>query len=99
MTDKEFNAIVEKMKRDADFYIRANAPVRSGRLKTSIQSITTQDGYEISVNVDYMVYTEERWISPRWNGRENPNLYWLRRTVETLVRQWASQYGGKIYVK
>ena len=29
----------------------------------------------------YAVYTNEKWISPRWSGRSNPNENWIQRAI------------------
>lgn len=52
------------------------------------------DGYIISNKTEYMVYTNERWISPRWRW-ENPNLYWWQNKIEIVVDNWKSRVGGK----
>jgi outer membrane protein assembly factor BamE (lipoprotein component of BamABCDE complex) len=81
------------------FYIFSNAPRRSGKLQANIKIQDTPVGFDIIIDISYMVYTEEHWISPRWRGRENPNLKWLKRTVERLAQEYASQIGGKVYVE
>lgn len=99
MTREEFRIRFEIFKRVAMSYIMSNAPERTGDLKVSIHLVENEDGFSIVVDIDYMVYTEERWISPRWKGRENPRLYWLRETVEELARVFAAELGGvSVYV-
>jgi len=35
--------------------------------------------------VPYIPYTEYKWISPKWNGKKNPNEAWIRNdTVNAL---------------
>ena len=35
----------------------------------------------------YMPYTNEPWISPKWNGKKNPNEAWWQDAVK-LVREY-----------
>lgn len=44
----------------------------------------------------YMPYTNEPWISPKWNGKQNPNEKWWNNTVEEFMRRVARELGGKI---
>lgn len=93
-----FQQAFDEFKQRAYFYIYANAPRRSGALKSSIRLEEYENGFDIVIDISYVVYTEERWIHPRWRGRENPNLHWIKRSVELLAQEFASQYGGKAYV-
>lgn len=93
-----FQQAFDDFKQRAYFYIYSNAPRRSGALKSSIRLEETSEGFNIIIDISYMVYTEERWIHPRWRGRENPNLKWFKNTVEALALEFATQYGGRVYV-
>lgn len=33
----------------------------------------------------YAVFTNEKWISPKWNGKPNPNEAWIQRACEEAV--------------
>ncbi len=44
----------------------------------------------------YMVYTNDPWISPRWNGKKNPNEGWWDRASEFLTRRIAQLLHGEI---
>lgn len=35
---------------------------------------------------DYMPYTNEKWISPRWHGKKNPNESWWDLCVSNTLR-------------
>ena len=44
----------------------------------------------------YMPYTTFPWISPKWNGRKNPNEGWWQAAGELLVDYVAQQVEGKV---
>lgn len=44
----------------------------------------------------YMVYTNEPWISPRWNGKKNPNEGWWDRLYEDISKRIAQNLNGTI---
>lgn len=97
MTQKEFELALLRAVEKAERLVESLAPVRSGKLKASIKLIPTATGYEISVNVDYMVYTEEAWISEQWRGRKNPNEGWFREAVELVYRLIRSELNATGY--
>jgi hypothetical protein len=72
---------------------RALAPTRTGVLKGTVRVELTAVGFNIISDIYYMPYTTERWISPRWKGRENPNLRWWDEAYETSMRFLSSIYG------
>jgi len=49
--------------------------------------------------VDYAPYTEKKWISPRWNGKQNPNEGWAEMIALQTIRIFASRMGYKVVVK
>lgn len=44
----------------------------------------------------YVVYTNEPWISPRWNGKKNPNEGWWGRFCEEFMRRLSKKLRGKL---
>ncbi|MGN1077342.1 MAG: hypothetical protein ACI4ST_02390 [Candidatus Gallimonas sp.] len=44
----------------------------------------------------YVMYTEEPWISPKWNGKKNPNEGWWERFGEEFARRLAKKLRGNI---
>lgn len=50
---------------------------KSGELNASIKLTFNNDGFSISISAPHTVYTEEEWLSPRWNGKQNPNQGWI----------------------
>ena len=33
----------------------------------------------------YTPFTNEEWISPKWNGRKNPNQDWWNKAIEEII--------------
>lgn len=85
---------LEVLKNQALAIVRATSPYRTGNLSRSFKIRVTDDGFEIYTDVDYMVYTEEKWMHPRWRGRKNPNEAWLKETTEFIAQYIAQQLGG-----
>lgn len=80
--------------------IKKQAPIRTGNLRSSIRYREVEPlVWEIYVNwgndpylrdykqgiAPYMPFTNEPWISPRWNGRKNPNEGWWERACEMCI--------------
>lgn len=97
ITSKEqFEQLFNQFKMEALSYIKSRAPRRSGRLKANISYSEISGGFAITIDISYAVYTEEQWISPRWNGRENPNLYWIKESVGRLAQRFANKLKGVV---
>lgn len=43
----------------------------------------------------YMPYTNEPWLSPRWNGKQNPNEGWWNDSIEFIVQYIGKRLGGE----
>ncbi len=53
----------------------------------------------ITINPDiapYVPYTNEPWISPKWNGKKNPNEGWWDRFVAEFTKRLANKLKGVI---
>lgn len=64
------------------------APKRTGNLAFNsireLQEFKTPTQNVIGIGGElapYAVYTNEKWISPRWSGRSNPNENWIQRAI------------------
>lgn len=80
--------------------VALQVPRRTGELASSIEKdVTSEEGYEIyrltiggsDVNKEkgyYMPYTNEKWVSPRWKGKQNPNEKWWQSSISKV---------GKVY--
>jgi hypothetical protein len=73
------------------------APVDTGNLRQSV-SLRFYEGASVIwvdlAKAPYMPYTNEPWVSPFWNGKQNPNQYWFDDAVEDVIKQICRQYGG-----
>lgn len=106
MTRDEFVSFFNGEFRDnAMAFLKAQPPVRmtkgnvvGGYLMSTAQEYELNNGFGLSWETDYIAYTVERWISPQWRGRKNPNEQWIRkRGIEPLLSLFAAQHGGKWY--
>lgn len=97
MDEKDIERLFLEAVNYALIIVQKESPYRTGNLSRSFRLRKVDNGYEIFTNTDYMPYTTERWISPRWRGRENPNLDWFKITTE-LIAQFMARYMGGIYV-
>ena len=103
MTEKQFEQrILEIKARILPVFTSYNVPVRKGAngggLKNSFTYEPNNKGFEITTDLFYMPYTNEPWVSPRWRGRQNPNLYWFNDSTEYIAQYMARHLGGK-YVR
>lgn len=78
------------------------APVDTGNLKQSIEVLRRNDNeYHIVIpaaKVPYAVYTNERWISPYWQGKSNPNEKWIDKAVQSMAERLTAMLGGTMSV-
>lgn len=44
----------------------------------------------------YMPFTNEKWISPYWNGKKNPNENWWNNAIEFIIAFIANKLGGEL---
>jgi hypothetical protein len=95
MSFEDFVKLGEKI-----FYlIKLYTPIDTGNLRYNAVRLTLVDMNTIKITVDeniapYMVYTNEPWISPRWNGRQNPNEHWWNNVIEKSIVEFIEQYYG-----
>jgi len=86
---------LELLKNQALVIVQATSPYRTGNLSRSFKIRLIEGGFEIYTDVSYMVYTEEKWISPKWRGRQNPNEAWFKETTEFIADYIARNLGGQ----
>lgn len=99
MTLEQFHALVY----DVFSFFKKFIPYDTGNLCNNAFRLEYVSPTEIKLYIDpaiapYMPYTNEPWISPRWNGKKNPNEHWWQDTVELIVRYIAEQYKGVVEV-
>lgn len=81
-------------------YLQSISPFDTGNLREQIKGLEIgENEYQISIGgplAPYAVYTNEKWVSPRWKGRENPNEHWINMGVEKAVYRTAAFLKGEV---
>lgn len=80
---------------------RAKSPYRTGNLRLNAIRFEMVDNTTCKIYIDdviapYVYYTNEKWESPRWNGKQNPNEGWVERAIEETLEQMSREYRGKV---
>lgn len=67
--------------------LQARAPYDTGNLAMNSIRIDQNRGRVIVGGeiADYAVYTNEPWMSDKWNGKQNPNEGWINKSIEEAV--------------
>ena len=91
---KDLKIKLDILMNQALIIVQSMSPYRSGDLSRSFKLNLIDGGFEISTDMSYMPYTNEKWISPQWRGRENPNEGWFQETTEYVVRYITVNLGG-----
>ena len=83
--------------------IREIAPKDTGNLAYNAIRLEFVSTKEARIYVDeaiapYMPYTNEPWLSPRWNGKKNPNEGWFDRASEIIAEEINAALGGELHV-
>lgn len=90
----------EKMCVDLIQNLRAVTPIDKGNLRYDAIRYEFIDANTFKIFVDesiapYMPYTNEPWISPKWNGKKNPNEGWWDNKAYPSVVSSIRQFLGK----
>lgn len=98
MNTEDFVKVCQEIVKD----LKRNAPRDTGNLaENSIRIEFLDNGNTCKIYVDeriapYMPFTNEPWISPRWNGKKNPNEQWWNNSSEKLAEDIATYTGGTL---
>jgi hypothetical protein len=81
--------------------LRNLAPKDTGNLAfNSIELVMNgENKIEIYVSLPkapYMPYTNEPWLSPKWNGKKNPNEAWWNDAIVLIMEELSKMLGGKL---
>lgn len=81
--------------------LRELAPKDTGNLAYNSIRLVRVDKDTFKIYVDeaiapYMPYTNEPWVSPRWNGKKNPNEKWFDKAAKIVAQEIADAIGGEI---
>lgn len=81
--------------------LRKMAPYDTGTLAKDAITIEFSNPNECHIYVDesvapYMPFTNEPWISPKWNGKQNPNQDWWQTACEYIMYLFQDLLGGDL---
>lgn len=81
--------------------LKKRAPIDTGNLryKAIRYEWIDEDTFRIYIDKNiapYMPYTNEPWISPKWNGKKNPNEAWFQEAVEYIANYLAYEVNGDL---
>lgn len=79
----------------------AGVPKRSGNMAYNATRLVQKSKWVFEIRVveavaPYLSPTNEPWISPRWNGKKNPNEGWFEDKTDVVVTVLAQQLGGTV---
>lgn len=86
-------SIVEEMRSEFVPYDTGN--MANDALRYSINNGVIDIQVEESV-APYVPYTNEPWLSTKWNGKPNPNEGWWQRFADEFARRLATKLRGDL---
>lgn len=97
MTKQQFDRVCMELVR----IIRERAPRDTGNLADNGVRYVWENEETFTIYIDesiapYMPYTNEPWISPKWNGKKNPNEAWWQDAVNLCIEHFTNVYKGEI---
>ena len=81
--------------------LRGLAPYDTGNLALNAITIEFPSPDVCIIYVDesiapYMPFTTRPWVSPRWNGKKNPNEGWWQAAGELIAEYIAAEVGAEL---
>lgn len=86
--------------------VKARSPIDTGNLRYNAIKHEWIDEETFRIYVDgepkdkgvapYMPYTNEPWLSPKWNGKKNPNEGWFDDAAQQVADFIAKELDGEI---
>ncbi len=76
-------------------------PIRTGNLKHNAVKLEDKGNGVWEITIDqsiapYMPYTNEPWVSPKWNGKKNPNEHWFDDAAGLIALLIAQELNGTL---
>lgn len=76
-------------------------PVDTGNLKNNAVKLNYKGDGVWVIEIDqsvapYMPYTNEPWVSPKWNGRQNPNEHWFDDACDMIAILLSQELQGTL---
>ena len=86
---------------DAVSTLRHFIPKDTGNMRYNAFKIEPLGDMKWKIFIDekvapYVVYVNEKWVSPKWNGKTNPNEGFWQYIVKRLADMIATAINGKI---
>lgn len=87
--------------RGALAYLRSLEPYHTHNMERNATNLENLGGGKWRLYVDeniapYVPYTTEPWISPKWNGKKNPNEGWFERASHLVANYIANALRGTL---
>ncbi len=86
-------AIVENMR--AEYVPRDTGNMADDALRYYVENGVLRITVEESI-APYVPYTNEPWLSTKWNGKPNPNEGWWQRFADEFARRLAISLRGEL---
>ena len=76
----------------------------TGNMAFNASKLTAYKPGQMIIYVDeniapYVPYTVEKWVSPFWKGKKNPNEGWFKRSSNIIARAVSRNYNGVLRIK
>lgn len=87
---RTYKTLVAAIAHEAYQYLKSVSPYDSGNLRDNAIKIYRVGPRKYAIDVDgfiapYAVYTNEKWISPKWRGKKNPNEKWIDMAAQHVA--------------
>ena len=97
MTNSEFTLLANEVLQR----LKMVSPIKTGNLRYNAIRMQLIDENTIKIYIDetiapYAIYTIEPWISPKWNGKQNPNEKWWDNEIEKIINDLAMEHHGEV---
>lgn len=81
-------------------HLKKVCPVDTGNMKTNAIQFKQLSESQIEVSIEasiapYVVYTNEKWLSPTWKGRKNPNEKWIDDAADYVAEAIRKKIGKR----
>lgn len=82
-------------------YLKSLVPKNTGNMRYNATKVDNLGNGKWRLYIDeniapYVPYTNEPWISPKWNGKKNPNEGWFERATDLVARYISTLLRGTL---
>ena len=87
--------------KDAVSIARLHIPIDTGNMSLNAFNFEYLGNMRWKISIDekkapYVPFVNEKWISPRWGGKQNPNEGFWQGIRDSLVAMISASLNGKI---